>query len=60
MPRTNSPHSTTGLSMKRCHCSRVIMRGHVVSEGRSRKPLAGKVHSGLALVRRARRMSAHC
>ena len=54
IPRTNSAHSTKGLSMNRRHCSRVIMRIDVVIHLCSRKRLAGKVHNGLALLRRAR------
>src|SRR5205823_12146382 len=53
-PRTNRPHSIIGLSMNFRHCSRVIMAEDVVVGTHLRKPLAGKVHSGLALLRRAR------
>src|SRR5438067_1596347 len=59
-PRTNIDHSTTGLSKNFRHCARRNMRVDVVIHLVRRKTLAGKVHSGLALLRRARGTSVTC
>src|SRR3954452_11189656 len=53
-PKANIDHSTIGLSRNSRHCLRVIMAVHLVIGRGSRKALAVMVHSGLALVRRAR------
>src|SRR5690348_8921593 len=54
MPRPNRAHSTSGLSKNRRHCSRLVMRGHVVAGALSRKALAPTCGGGLASGRRAR------
>ena len=57
-PDAKIDHSTIGLSKSLRQTSRHPMRVDVVIHLGSRKALAGKVRSGLALLRRARGMSA--